>query len=277
MQRAMNDIRENAERETAVRMRHGHLEKVREKLNKQWEWSPVDKNPRKGFQVCKTLYAKLPEDIYYDPVQFEPIASLGSKKDAMNTAKDMLFQNAMKCDVDQFFKGQGTTAAPSTFIFIKNKSNEHARELKCRVVFSYARHPMRAIGTQEGRALNVFIAEGQQCMQSFEMPQTSDVKGWVKQTNMVPQHKCIRDPQALKIWELDVREMFPRLSKGQIENIFHRPRQRGASGDQNGVFGRQYNYSDCAHWRHRPTDSLWGPPRWPEQVNRQVGQVGERV
>ena len=227
MQRAMNDMWETAERETQVRMRHGHLQKVRERLNKHWEWSPVNKNPRRGFQVCKTLYAKLLEDIYYHPAQFEPIASLGSKKEAMNMAKDMLFQNAMKCDVDQFFKGQGTTAPPSTCIFIKNKSNEHAGELKCRVVFSYARHPMKANGRQEGRALNVFIAEGQQCMQSFEMLQASDVKGWVKQTNTILQDKCIRDPQALKIWKLDVREMFPRFPRGHIESIFHRPPREG--------------------------------------------------
>ena len=83
MQRAMSDMLDAAERETPVRMQQGHLERVREKFSKQWEWIPVDKNPGKGFLVCKTLYAKLLEDRYYDPVQFEPIASLGSKKDAM--------------------------------------------------------------------------------------------------------------------------------------------------------------------------------------------------
>ena len=90
-----------------------------------------------------------------------------------------------------------------------------------------ARHPMKAIGRQVGRALNVFIAEGQKCMHTFEMLKTSDVKGWVNQTNTVLQQKCIRDPQALKIWELDVREMFPRLPRGQMENVFHRPPPEG--------------------------------------------------
>ena len=57
-------------------MHQCHLDQVREKLSKQWEWVPVDKNPGKGFLLCKTLYAKLLEKFFYDPVQFEPLASL---------------------------------------------------------------------------------------------------------------------------------------------------------------------------------------------------------
>ena len=192
----------------------------------------------------------------------------------------MLFKNAMTCEVEQFFKGQGKTAAPSTFIFIKNKSNEHAGELKCRVLFSYARHPMKAIGRQVGRALNVFIAEGQQCMHTFEMLKTSDVKGWVNQTSTVLQQKCIRHPQALKIWELDVREMFPTLPRAQMENgkcIPQTPARGGPVETRMGCLGGD-TVARTAHMGGAgPQIHCGGPLGRPEQVHTQVGQVGERV
>ena len=81
----------------------------------------------------------------------------------------------MKCGVEHFFKCNHTTA-PSAFIYIKNKSREFDGEPKCRVLFSYARHPLKAIGQQVGRALNVCIAAGKSCMNTFEMLKTSDVK-----------------------------------------------------------------------------------------------------
>ena len=74
MHRAMSDTLDAAERETPVRMHQVHLERVGGKLSKQWKWIPVDKNLGKGFLVCKTLYAKLLEEIYNDPVQSEPLA-----------------------------------------------------------------------------------------------------------------------------------------------------------------------------------------------------------
>ena len=223
LHRAMDHMLDTAESETPTYMHQHHLEQVREKLSKQWEWIPVDKNPGKGFLVCKTLYAKLLEKIFYDPVQFEPVASLNSKTDAMNLAKDLLFRNAMRCDVEHFFKSSGKTAAPSAFIYIKNKSDEFHGELKCRVLFSYARHPLRAIGKQVGRALNVCISVGKSNMNTFEMLKTSDLKAWVHETNHSLRHKHIRDRDNLKLWELDVREMFPRLPRGNVHNVFERP------------------------------------------------------
>ena len=128
----------------------------------------------------------------------------------------------MKCDVEQFFKTSSTTA-PSAFIYVKNKSSEFAGELKCRVLFSCAKHPLKAMGQRVGRALNVCIAAGKSCMHTFEMLKTSDVKTWVHDTNRHLATKNIRDRDQLKLWELDVREMFPRLPRGNVHNVFHRP------------------------------------------------------
>ena len=79
----MDDTLDAAETETPARMHHSHLNQVRDKLSKQWEWVPVDNNPGKGFLVCKMLYAKVLEIIFYDSVQFEQLASLDSKPAAM--------------------------------------------------------------------------------------------------------------------------------------------------------------------------------------------------
>ena len=52
-------------------------------------------------------------------------------------------------------------------------------------------------------------------MNIFEMLKTSNVKQWVRDTN--------RDGR-----ELDVREMFPRLPRGNVHNVFHRPPLTGS-------------------------------------------------
>ena len=64
-------------------------------------------------------------------------------------------------------------------------------------------------------------------MQSFKMLKTSDVKHWVRHMNTTLQQKRIRDPQDLKMWELDVREMFLRLPRGNIDHVSHRPPPQG--------------------------------------------------
>ena len=88
-----------------------------------------------------------------------------------------------------------------------------------RLVFSYFAHPMKAYAKKVGRSLTLLSKKAQALLPTFEMQNISDIVTWARHTDRALQQRvalkgCRQRERDVQLWELDVKEMFPRLSRG---------------------------------------------------------------
>ena len=181
---------------------------------------PLDKNGGKPVLLCKRLYAQLLIEQYSDEKQFSVIADCQSPAQATATAMQLIYQNAVQYRIAPHIRMGKRYAPPSSFVSMKNKSQEAQGTVSMRILFSYFRHPTKQFARKIGRCLNLLITEGVNCMCTLEMQNMDGIIPWVVQVNKLAESWTLPRPQNhrthryVKFFEVDVKQMFPRLRRG---------------------------------------------------------------
>ena len=202
-------------------MQRDHLLTAKRCINRQFVVLPLDKNPGRPIVVCRKLYHNLLLSSYGDTTQFEPIADFSTVERASQYTLGVLKQRAG--NMGQHFKSGRRFKPPSTFLMVKNKSQEEKGEgLKVRLVFSYFAHPMKSYAKKVGRSLTLLSKRAQELLPTFEMQNISDIVSWARHTDAALRQRAQlrgrpRRDRGVRLWELDVKEMFPRLKHGDPE------------------------------------------------------------
>ena len=109
-------------------------------------------------------------------------------------------------------------------MLVKNKGMEREGEgLKLRLLFSYFNHPMKQYAKRIGRCLNVLLEEAKIALQTFEMTKVHDIVQCTHEVNACTSRIKLKKPQGecthrkASFFESDVKEMFPRLRRGNPE------------------------------------------------------------
>jgi hypothetical protein len=193
---------------------------ARKALNRKWAVIPADKNVGKCFLVCRTFYFRLLVATYTDKNQFLEVSTEATQKKARSVAMTLLKKSLDAVNLGHRFSTGKGKKPPNSFLFIKNKSNESSGTIKTRVLFSFFSDPCKEYSRRVGRCLSLLIKVGRSYMQTLEMTNMVEVKDWVDGVNAHLAEREKTTPlgkggeKKLHIWELDVKEMFPRLKRG---------------------------------------------------------------
>ena len=199
-------------------LQRDHLLSVKRTINRQFVVLPLDKNPGRPIVLCRRLYYNLLLQSYGDETQFECVADFPTVQQASKFTLGILRDRAE--GMQKHFKSGKRFKPPSTFLMVKNKSREEQGEgLKVRLVFSYFAHPLKAYAKRVGRCLTLLSKRAQALLPTFEMQNISDIVSWSHRTHVAlsqrsPCTRRGRKPRDVRLWELDVKEMFPRLHRG---------------------------------------------------------------
>ena len=200
------------------------LQCARRDIDTRFVVLPLDKNGGKGMVMCKRLYAQLLLQHYGDDTQFELLHDATSRSDAEQYAQQYLYTRACTLQLQRFFKLGRRYGPPSTFVLVRNKSMEREGEgLKLRLVFSYFNHPMKQYAKHIGQCLNVLLEEARTALHTFEMTKVHDIVQWAHDVNACTSCIALKKPQGdrthkkASFFEFDVKEMFPRLRRGDPE------------------------------------------------------------
>ena len=87
------------------------------------------------------------------------------------------------------------------------------------LVFSYFAHPMKACAKKVGRSLTLPSKKVQALLPTLEMQNMLDIVTWARHTDTALQQSVAlkgrrQRERDVRLWELDVKEMFPCLSRG---------------------------------------------------------------
>ena len=94
------------------------------KWDKDFVFLVIDKNRGKPWLFCQNLFYRCPVKTYSDESQFTTVKTLPTSKLAFARALEILTNLAIECELgDKINKAKGN-AAPHSFIFPKNKSEE---------------------------------------------------------------------------------------------------------------------------------------------------------
>ena len=106
--------------------------------------------------------------------------------------------------------------AVRTVIMPKNKS-EH-QVIKVRIIFSHFSHPGKAHGRVVGRALSVLVNLAQELLPTWAILKIEEVREYTEELG-----RRLREwgggglgKQRTRLFELDVREMFPSLDRDRV-------------------------------------------------------------
>ena len=111
-------------------------------------------------------------------------------------------------------------APPSSFVSMKNKYMESQGSVAMRILFSYCKHATKAFAKKVGQCLSLLITAGAVELCTMEMQNMDDIIPWVVHINSLAQHWTLWQPQGhrthklVKFFEVDVKQMFPRLRRG---------------------------------------------------------------
>ena len=93
--------------------------------------------------------------------------------------------------------------------------------LAVRIVFSHYKHPLHAHGRVIGKCLQLFMVEAQRLVHSFAMLRFKDILPCIRYWNERIRERqatgTLRDPK-VELFELDVKAMFPSLSRDGVRN-----------------------------------------------------------
>ena len=193
-------------------MQRDHLLKGKRCINRQFVVLPLDKNPGRPIAVCRKLYYNLLLSSYGDTTQFEPIADFSTLEGASKYTLQVLKKRAG--NMGQHFKSGCRFRQPSTFLMVKNKSQEEkGEELKVWLVLSYSAHPMKSYAKKAGRGLTLLSKRVQDLLPTFEMKNISDIVSWARHTDAALGQRAQlrgrpRRNRDVRLWDLDVKEMF---------------------------------------------------------------------
>ena len=189
-------------------------------VNRQFVILPLDKNAGKAALMCRRLYARTLLEQYGDTAQFTTIADCDTPAAARQHATQYIYQRAVSYGVAHHYRLGRLFAPPSSFVSMKNKSMESQGSIAMRILFSYYKHATKAFAKKVGRCLNLLITAGTQHLCTMEMQNMDDIIPWVKHVNSLAQHWTLPRPQGhrthryVKFFEVDVKQMFPRLRRG---------------------------------------------------------------
>ena len=177
--------------------------------------------------MCRKLFYKMLQTTFSDPEQFKMVHAVPEGKkateEAMQWAKKEIEQNSKKHGIHGKFKFTKGKKAPHAFVFPTNKS-DHPK-IKTRILFPHFSHPGKDWGRKIGRALTKLIELAKQLLPTWAMLDIRDMKTYAQdvqnfmQTGAgseegTPRKVNIsgppRQPRPTRLFELDVREMFPK-------------------------------------------------------------------
>ena len=196
-----------------------HLLSAKRHINRRFVVVPLDKNPGRPIVVCRKLYHNLPLQAYGDECQFECVADLPTVKQASKFAPGVLYARAEH--MSQHFRTGRRYRPQSTFLMVKKKSQEDKGEgLKVRLAFSYFAHPMKAHTKRVGCSLTLLSKKAQALLPTFDMQNLPDIVTWARHTDTALQQRVAlrgrrQRERDVRLWELDVKEMFTRLRRGE--------------------------------------------------------------
>ena len=89
-------------------------------------------------------------------------------------------------------------------------------------MFFYFAHLMKSYAKKVGRGLTLLSKRAQELLPTFEMQNISDIVTWARHTDAALRQRAQlrgrpRRGRDVRLWELDVKEMFPRLKRGDPE------------------------------------------------------------
>ena len=195
------------------------IQAFRRKWGGTYTFLMVDKNSGRTWVMCRHLFLRYVRLLYQDDVQFETLHTLPTVKAAKQVALDMLLQSATEAGLAPFLQRGPSFGVPCSFVFVKNKSNELIAELKWRILFSHFHHPLKKYGQRVGRALSLLIKAVVQVFDTWAILNTGDVRefaGRVESSLSKLYPDGILPKKRPRLFELDVKEMFPRLPRDGV-------------------------------------------------------------
>ena len=177
--------------------------------------------------MCRKLLYRYTLLTYSDTSQFECMHTFDSMEQAATHALSLLHEYAEDHALAHTFEHTKSRRPPHSFLFPKNKSEEWAGGTKFRLLFSHFAHQMKVFGRLVGRALSLLIAVARDVLPTWAILRIPEVRDFVQraQTHIhglqgQPTHARARTRKRYKLFELDVREMFPRLPRdGELTAI----------------------------------------------------------
>ena len=204
-------------------LRPERIKEFKRKWGDRYVFLVVDKNPGRTWVMCKRLFFSYIRILYSDPEQFEILGDFPTVVDAKVFALQKLMDAARQFGLTKYFRCSARTSPPVSFPFLKHKSDEFTDTLKWRLLFSHFSHPMKQHGRLISRCLTLLISAATQMLDTWAILDVRDVRAYVEKLNSAMARLYPSGPpprKKLRLFELDVREMFPRLPRdGVIEAI----------------------------------------------------------
>ena len=197
-------------------------------------FTAVDKNAGKIATICRKLYCQKLLNTFQDKNQFRKITTLPTTEEAREVCTTRMWRAARRFGLDDQWQRGGGKTCPHAYIIPKNKmTDKTGSEWKQRVIFSYAKHPLKSYSRLMGRALTLMVEQGARTLQTLEMTRLDGVVQWAKRANTrlqqaTPhkpwetqahaqhtahtQHTQDADP-LYTMWELDIKDFFPSLNR----------------------------------------------------------------
>ena len=214
-------------KDTPFCLHRTELQRAHRHIETWFVWLLLDKNGGKGMVICKRLYAQLLLQHYGDDAQFELLHDATSRSNSEQYAQQYLYTRTCQLQLQRFFKLGRLYGPASTFVLVKNKRIKREGEgLKMDSFLSYFNLPVRQSAKRIGRCLNVLLEEGRAALHTFEMTKVHDIVQWAHTVNTCTPRIKLRTPQGdhthhrASLFEFYVKEMFPRLRRGDPEDNF---------------------------------------------------------
>ena len=171
---------------------------------------------------CRRFFAYV-KLLYEQDLEVEFIATYSSVQDAQKQVLQLLLQYATEAGLTPHFHNGPSYNVPCALVFIKHKRKDWLSELKCRILLSHFHRPLKRYGRLIGWALTVFIKAVVEVFDTWAILNTRKVREYAH---------CIQCTRASlflhgspngrprKLYELDVRQLFQRLSRdGVLEAV----------------------------------------------------------
>ena len=197
-------------------------------------FTAVDKNAGKIATICRKLYCQKLLGTFQDKNQFRHVKTSKTTMEAKATCLQRMYRAAQRFGLDDQWQWGAGKTCPHAYIIPKNKMADRTdSEWKQRVIFSYAKHPLKAYSRLMGRALTIMVEQGARTLQTLEMTRLDGVVSWAQRANTRLRHTpdgtpwetraCAQHtastPQATHsdplytMWELDIKDFFPSLNR----------------------------------------------------------------
>jgi hypothetical protein len=234
-------------------------------MKKDFVALPVDKNGGRPWVMCKRLFYKIVREKFMDTSQFHLEGEGATCEEASALAMAILKRGAGDNDLLHKFLFEAAARAPHAFLYPKNKSEGEL--IKIRILFSHFRHPGKKWGRVVGRALSLLIRVAVEVLPTWAILDIREVKSFSERvgTWLAGQEPAGGGRGKPRLFELDVKEMFPRLDRNlvleSIEAVYELVREALRGGTHGGrrvrVGSRGINFA--VHKHNRVLDRVgWG-------------------